>query len=411
MKMKVVLLLSLLLLRVRRETAFTPTTKAAARRYQSTQLLYKFGKDPGTTPALSTITTSTTTAQPLVDVPLQMLKLPRFALGQGPVTMPLQIQGQGPFRFMVDTGMTRELIAPQLQDMIQCSSDKTAGKHNNEPQGIAAGGVVTQAQPTVEIDGFTLSDGVHPDIPLPTLQAMVGDFAQIRLDPQRPVAGMLGMDVLFQQFDVDMDFPAGRMRLWAPGTAAQQSKGMVEIPAVVLNESLLLGTRIRGKLASSKNNGKEESMSQPCVGIIDTGSTFSTINWEAAKCMGLPPKTNKWKYNMLVSPPIVAAGMDNTSLKMPTKKIQFSYCGNTIENKDTTIVGFESPPEYWKPWVPVVAGVGDLPVFELLLGSENKPFHGPAAIIGMDVLSQRRLIFEAAKNPSQRARRIFVSSQ
>ena len=44
------------------------------------------------------------------------------------------------------------------------------------------------------------------------------------LDPAHdPVEGMIGMEVL-EQFDVDFDFPAGRLRLWKPHTVESVAK-------------------------------------------------------------------------------------------------------------------------------------------------------------------------------------------
>jgi hypothetical protein len=47
---------------------------------------------------------------------------------------------------------------------------------------------------------------------------VVQPFAQAHMDQRHPVDGMLGMEVL-ELFDVDLDFPADRIRA-----------GMVEIP-------------------------------------------------------------------------------------------------------------------------------------------------------------------------------------
>jgi hypothetical protein len=55
--------------------------------------------------------------------------------------------------------------------------------------------------------------------------------------------------------------------------------------------------------------------------------------------------------------------------------------------------------------------VADLPVFPELLGDGVTPYLGPAALLGLDVLSQRRVIFEAASDEVRsRRRRLFVSA-
>jgi hypothetical protein len=60
---------------------------------------------------------------------------------------------------------------------------------------------------------------------------------------------------------------------------------------------------------------------------------------------------------------------------------------------------------------------GDLPVFSQLLGDGNTrtPFKGPAALIGLDVLAQRRVVLEAippalARTVGRR-RRLFVAKK
>lgn len=120
--------------------------------------------------------------------------------------------------------------------------------------------------------------------------------------------------MLLQLFDSDLDFPAGRLRLWSPGAAAPAAAGvgMVEAPAAVLNETGLLGLRITsvaalqksatataasGAAAASSSGGGSGAATaaglpgvQPFVGIVDCGSSFTVLNWAAAALAGLPPK-------------------------------------------------------------------------------------------------------------------------
>jgi hypothetical protein len=76
---------------------------------------------------------------------------------------------------------------------------------------------------------------------------------------------------------------------------------------------------------------------------------------------------------------------------------------------------FAPPAPGWTPWKPVQAAVGDLPVFAELLGDADgrKPFSGPAALIGLDVLAQRRVVLEALPpalaKTAGRKRRMFVA--
>lgn len=54
-------------------------------------------------------------------------------------------------------------------------------------------------------------------------------------------------------------------------------------------------------------------------------------------------------------------------------------------------------------------GVGDLPIFTQLLGDGRSPYQGPAALIGLDVLSQRRVVIGAGTGKRGRERQLLVS--
>jgi hypothetical protein len=97
--------------------------------------------------------------------------------------------------------------------------------------GLGAGGGVGN------MELVTLKDAVlvgAEGIDLPPLNAVVTDFVQEHMDPEHdPVEGMLGMELL-QQFDVDFDFPAGRIRFFNPGegVAMAGAAGLFPRPAV-----------------------------------------------------------------------------------------------------------------------------------------------------------------------------------
>ena len=67
------------------------------------------------------------------------------------------------------------------------------------------------------------------------------------------------MQELLQLFDLDLDFPAGRLRLFSPGEglAAAAAAGLAEVPAAVLNETGVLG--IRATSAGAAAAGKDGS--------------------------------------------------------------------------------------------------------------------------------------------------------
>ena len=332
----------------------------------------------------------------LADLPMVRLKLPRGGFGREYVALKLQVQGQGPFEFMVDSGLTTELITPHLQSILGLNTN-----NKSRLSALAAGGSTT-SNPLIELDGVELCCGKFPTndggtLPLPPLNAVITDFPQEHIDPAHdPVEGMVGMELL-EMFDVDLDFPNNRIRFWKPGTA--DTTGLVEIPAVVINESLLIGIRVTSE---DKSGGAR----QPFVGFLDCGSTFSCVNWKAADLLGLPPKNDPVYRNGLA---VAALGIDGRPLTLPTTKTRLDFVGNAVMDSSTgRPTGFEPPPKNWKAWDPIQLAVGDIPVFSEILGDGRTPYQGPAALIGLDILAQRRVILEAGTGRT-RARKVAVS--
>lgn len=345
-----------------------------------------------TAPATST---AATTANLLADLPMIRLRLPKGGFGREYIAIPLNIGNEGPFEFMVDTGLTTELITPHLQQQLRIQSGRTT------VQGLAAGGSTASASPLVKLKDVSLMGADGRPLTLPVLHAVVTDFPQEHVDPAHdPIEGMVGMEAL-SLFDVDLDFPAGRLRLYAPGTASKvaSSAGLTEIPAVVINETGLLGIRVTTPAA-----GK-----QPILGFLDCGATFSVVNTAATQYLGLPSDRNDPLYQR--GPVVAAVGVDGRLLKLPTATTGLTFTGEAVTDAATgKPTGFASPPASWKPWDKVSLAVGDIPAFSTILGDGSKPYQGPAALIGLDVLAQRRVILEtAAPGNNTRRRRVWVS--
>lgn len=354
----------------------------------------------------SAAATSTTTTF-VADLPMIRLKLPANGLGKDYIATQICLPGADTaMEFMIDSGLTLEIITPHLQNQLGLRSVRTG------LQGLTAGGVPNnEGSDIVDIVGASLCSGMPDDtrasaatFPLPTLHAIVADFPQEHMDPKHdPVEGMLGLELL-SQFDVDFDFEAGRVRLYQAGTAVnnavnKEKANFVEIPAVVINDTGLLGIRI----TTSTSN-------QPVLGLLDCGSSFTVINWKAAELLNMPRK-NDPAYNQ--GPKISAVGVDGRTFALPTLKQTLSFRGEAQKDaKSGLLTGFAGPPSFWKPWDPVLLAVGDLPVFPDLLGDGVRQYTGPAALIGLDVLSQRRFILESAgaNIAKTKKRRLFVSS-
>jgi hypothetical protein len=152
--------------------------------------------------AASTVSLDGSTLKPLADLPMIRLKLPKNGLGREYVVVQLNIEGQGPFDFMVDSGLTTEMITPHLMDLLKIQSGKS------KIIGLAAGG--GRENPLIELKNSSLCCGKFlngsSSLPLPPLHAVVTDFPQEHIDPMHDVQGMIGMELL-ELFDVDFDFP------------------------------------------------------------------------------------------------------------------------------------------------------------------------------------------------------------
>lgn len=104
-------------------------------------------------------------------------------------------------------------------------------------------------------------------------------------------------------------------------------------------------------------------------------------------------------------------GVDGKPLPLPTATVALTYVGDPVKDPSTGQLSFAPPPADWQPWDATTVAVGDLPVFSQVLGDGKAPFRGPAALLGLDLLSQRRIVLGAAASPQQqgRRRRFYVS--
>ncbi|KAI8474268.1 MAG: hypothetical protein J3K34DRAFT_408000 [Monoraphidium minutum] len=335
----------------------------------------------------------------LADLPMRRLKLPKGGVGRDYLLAQLTIKGKGPYDFMVDSGLTAELITPHLQEVLGIQGG------NTRVSGLGAGGSVSAGQ-LVPLEGAALCCGEFPayggaELPLPPLNAVVTAFPQEHLDPEHdPVEGMLGMEML-SLFDADFDFPAGRLRLYRPGegAAAAAEAGLIEVPAAVINESGLLAIRATSPGAPSP---------QPFTAILDCGASFSAINWAAAGLVGLPARGDR-AYQR--GPQIYSVGVDGRPAPYPTHPLTLTFKGDASKDPRTGGLSFAPPPAGWRPWDAVDAAVGDLPVFGQLLGDPGASFKGPAVLVGLDVLSQRRTMLCAGKDGEGRRRRLYVGAR
>ena len=355
-------------------------------------------------PAATTAITATTSSL-LVNLPMIRFRLPGSSVAYVGVRVCLDGHQDEPVEFMLDTGLTLEMMTPRLSQRLGLKSQRTGIR------GISAGGT-SGSTDIVTWTGASLcgsGEGPAAAFPLPEMHAIVTDFPQEHVDPGHdPIEGMLGQELL-SRYDLDLDFRSNRVRMYRPGTAVRSidlvEGEMVEIPSVEINDTGLIGIRLT---AAATGDGRQPQ--QPVLAFLDCGSTFSAINAKAAALWGLSTSPRDPVYQS--GPKMLAVGIDGRPMQLPTLSQSLSFAGEARRDPATgRLLGFDQPPPQWRPWKAIQMVVADLPVFPELLGDGITPYLGPAALLGLDVLSQRRVIFEAASDESRsRRRRLFVSA-
>mmetsp|Transcript_48001 Transcript_48001/g.108993 ORF Transcript_48001/g.108993 Transcript_48001/m.108993 type:complete len:437 (+) Transcript_48001:98-1408(+) len=323
------------------------------------------------------------TPAPLVDLPLRRLKLPKGSVGRDYVLVPIDFPGEaGTQEFMLDSGLTLEMVTPAL-------ASRLGLKRSGRATGAAVG--ATRQYEVVALEGASVAG-----VPLPLnlkLHATVTDFPQEHLDPTHDVSGMLGLEFM-EAFDVDLDFPKQRLRLWRRGDGAAKARldpKLVEVPAALLPGGVL-GVRVAG--AAQK---------QPFLGIVDCGASFSTLSPGAASLAGVEASSPKAGSQTR----LVGVGIDGRPLPLPLadKPAALRLVGNPgASSRGGGPGGAASAFPVLAALPEVRCAVSQLPVFYEVLGAEAG---GVAALIGLDVLAQGRLLFAAPSGDGGRARSIF----
>lgn len=155
-------------------------------------LLPFFAKHPANAATTTTTVAVESSNTPIADFPMRKLRLPKGGLGREYIILQLYIDGNGPYDFMVDSGLTTELITPHLQTILNAKSSGIT------KQGLSAGNAGSE-QSLVELNnvelccgGFASGEAMFKlDGPL---HAIVTDFPQEHMDPSHdPVVSLLSL--------------------------------------------------------------------------------------------------------------------------------------------------------------------------------------------------------------------------
>jgi hypothetical protein len=332
------------------------------------------------------------TAESVPSVEICKIELPDGSIGEGYIPVPVKLSNsKGEERlvhFILDSGLTTTMITPDLRKWLD---QKEPGGGGMTANGFAAGG-----SSTLDVCPLKGAEVGGCGIQLPRMSAVVLDFPQASIeDPRYDIQGMLGMEFV-SQFDLDVDFPAGKIRLWNPGEGVKQAQAdkLVAVP-VSLIPGDILGVRVAAGEGTT-----------PFLGVVDLGASFTLMNTAAAKLSNLPLTSEPGKTG------IAATGVDGRQTMLASR------------TTDITLLGFED----WNDgsrWGDSAAlqkakmlkfdgirtGVGEVAVFEQLLSTPGNPWMGPAGLLGLDIWMKTRIMFGAApKEFVGRERTIYLQA-
>lgn len=193
---------------------------------------------------LPPVTRLESTSAPADTAGIQKDHLPLDALPDDRLTVDVMVGGQGPFRFLVDTGADRTAVSHQLAERLGLAPGRGVRMHSVTGMTIAR---------TASVRDLRVAARSLPDVTAPLL-----DAAHVRAD------GILGTDVLRSAL-VRFDFRAGLLSISAPRRIARQEA----------SDTIVVEARQRaGRLIVTE----AEADGQRLVVVLDTGSEVTIGN-------------------------------------------------------------------------------------------------------------------------------------
>lgn len=255
----------------------------------------------------------------------------------GHLLIPVRVNGQGPFDFVVDTGASITAILRPLREQLGL-------------QGAPAPGQLQGVSGAVSVPFFML-ESLETDGRVKTKPPAVGIDAL----PQNPQAkGVIGADFI-SDYVADFDIPGQTFTLRDRSTD-MLAKGSWTVVPFTLNEARF--PVIQGSL-----DGKPVTM------VLDTGARRSLINWAAARQFGVAPGDSSLRAD-----PEPLRGITAHAIPAVTRDFTGLAAGSQV-------------------LAPQNLRIADVPVFQNF-GMADKP----AMILGMDKLSQLHLVVDYPRN-------------
>jgi hypothetical protein len=256
----------------------------------------------------------------------------------GRLLVRVSIGGHDTLVFILDTAASAGVISPETPDLL--GLDPASGQAQ-QVMGASGPATLTRLRlPPVTVAGETV-DG---------LNAVVTDMARFRRSAGPPYAGVLGANFL-RHFDVEIDVPNGRLRLWRhrEGSAPPAPPRAPANPANV--------AQVQGFVMFDVAMGDSVARA-----ILDSGAHTSTLNWRAA----------------------AGAGVTRESPGLVASRSPGGISGDTIEIHSHRFdgVGVEG-----LRFPPLEMAIADLPVFQAMGFGER-----PTMLLGADLLRECRVL-------------------
>lgn len=180
------------------------------------------------------------------------------------ILAPVQIEGVGERLFIIDTAAGASLISTAMRDQLAPPPGDVQRRQVRGATGLTA---LDYVRLPGLVFGGSRRDGVW---------ALVGDIAEFAPAGDRPVAGILGVDIL-SRHDVRLDLSRRVMVLSEPeggqsGQSADTAAGGVPFHSDAQAGFVQFTAEINGA---------------PVAAVLDTGARSGTLNWAAAGLAGL----------------------------------------------------------------------------------------------------------------------------
>jgi predicted aspartyl protease len=204
-------------------------------------------------PAARPVTTLEATSEPASPETSLKDHLPLATLPDDRLTVEVRVRGEGPFRFLVDTGADRTAVSTQLAERLGLTPGAGVRMHS-----VTGSSKVR----TASLRGLSVSSRALPDVSAPLL-----DANHVRAD------GILGTDVLRSAL-VRFDF---RSRLLSIGAQRRSSRGPSSRDEIVVE-----GQRRAGRLIVTEAMADGRSVTV----VLDTGSEVTIANRALMRALG-----------------------------------------------------------------------------------------------------------------------------